>query len=270
MYIDTSILRRNGKTYTRYLLRDSYREHGKVKHHTIANLSHCSPKEIAALKFAMTHKNNLAAVTTAAKKPDVQVTQGLSVGALWLLKALAKACGLEKALGPTRAGKLALWQVFARVLIQGSRLSAVRLASQHAVCDILNLDTFHEADLYQNLDWLCRQQQKIEERLFKQLPQENTHLFLYDVTSSYFEGTENELAAFGYNRDGKRGKSQIVVGLLCNAQGIPITVEVFEGNTQDPKTLTAQLEKTTARFGIKQVTWIGDRGMVKSAQARQI
>ena len=99
---------------------------------------------------------------------------------------------------------------------------------------------------------------------------EESGLFLYDVTSSYLEGSQNELAAFGYNRDGKKGKRQIVIGLLCNAEGTPLSIEVFTGNTQDPKTFNPQIRKVTERFGMQDVTFVGDRGMIKSPQIAQL
>src|SRR5439155_16868542 len=147
----------------------------------------------------------------------------------------ARRLGIEKALGTTREGKLALWQVIARVIDQGSRLSAVRLAMAHAACDVLALDPFDEDALYENQDWLAGAQASIEDRLYAQRTKTKPiHLFLYAVTRSYFEGTHNALAAFGYNRDGKKGKMQIVIGLLCDEDGYPVSIEVFPGNTQDP------------------------------------
>ena len=148
---------------------------------------------------------------------------------------VARRLGIDKALGTTRDGKLALWQVMARVIDQGSRLSAVRLAMRpHAACDVLGVGTFDEDALYENLDWLAGAQAAVEDRLFAQRTKTKpVSLFLYDVTSSYLEGTHNELAAFGYNRDGKKGKLQIVIGLLCDEDGHPVSIEVFPGNTQD-------------------------------------
>jgi hypothetical protein len=157
--------------------------------------------------------------------------------------------------------------VIARVIDQGSRLSAVRLAMFYAACDILGLDAFDEEALYENLDWLAQAQARIEDRLFAQRQKTKpASLFLYDVTSSYVEGTHNELAAFGYNRDGKKGKRQIVIGLLCDEAGQPVSIEVFPGNTPDPHTLAAQVAKLKARFGVTEITFVGDRGMIKGQQ----
>src|SRR5271169_5891187 len=256
MYVDSSTVKQRDKSYTRYLLRECYRENGKVKHRTIANLSSCSDAEIAAIKLALRHKEQLALLLS--DKMTVTQKQGLSFGAVWLVYSIARELGIVEAFGTTREGKLALWQVIGRVIDQGSRLSAVRLAGVHAACDILSVGKFDENDLYDNLDWLAERQATIEDRLFRKLHgAEKSGLFLYDVTSSYLEGTENELSAFGYNRDGKKGKMQIVIGLLCDNEGTPLSVEVFAGNTQDPKTVGPQIKKVAERFGAKDVTFVG-------------
>jgi transposase len=269
MYVDSSTTTIKGKTYHRDLLRRSYREDGKVKHDTIANLSKCSPEEVEAIRLALRHKDKLPEWIES--RATLSTRQGASAGAVWLLFDMARQLGIDKALGPTREGRLALWQVIARAIEQGSRLSAVRLAGNHAACDVLDLEAFNEDDLYANLDWLCEKQEVIEKRLFKRLENENQDgVFLYDVTSSYLEGMENELSAFGYNRDGKKGKKQIVIGLLCNGNGVPLSVEVFEGNTQDPKTFASQIQKAAERFGARDVTFVGDRGMIKSQQIEDL
>ena len=269
MFVDSCTYNANGKKYTRHLLRESFRRDGKVKHRTIANVSHCSSDEIQALKLALKHKANLQLLGNI--NEDIQVQQGLAVGALCTLWQVAKRIGLVKCLGASQQGKRALWQVFARVLEQGSRLSAVRLANAHAACDVLALDAFDEDDLYENLDWLAEQQQQIEDRLFRERYAENKPtLYLYDVTSSYLEGTCNELAAFGYNRDRKSGKPQIVYGLLCDEQGRPVSIEAFVGNTNDTKTFASQVRKVATRFSADTVTLVGDRGMIKGPQIEQI
>jgi hypothetical protein len=269
MYIDTSHITRGGKTYTRHLLRESYRANGKVLHRTIANVSHCSEAEIEALRLALRHKGELAHLGTI--QDTITLKQGLSFGAVWTVYHVARRLGLEQALGTTRQGKLALWQVIARVIDQGSRLSAVRLAMSHAACDVLGLGTFDEDALYENLDWLAGTQARIEDRLFAQRQKTKpASLFLYDVTSSYLEGTQNELAAFGYNRDGKKGKRQIVIGLLGDEDGHPVSIEVFPGNTHDTRTFAAQINKVKARFGVTEITFVGDRGMIKGQQIEDL
>ena len=269
MYIDTSHITRGDKTYTRHLLRESYRANGKVRHRTIANVSHCSAAEIEALRLALRHKETLEHLGSI--QDAITLKQGLSFGAVWTVYHVARRLGIEKALGTTREGKLALWQVIARVIDQGSRLSAVRLAMAHAACDVLALDPFDEDALYENLDWLAGAQASIEDRLYAQRTKTKPiHLFLYDVTSSYVEGTHNALAAFGYNRDGKKGKMQIVLGLLCDEDGHPVSIEVFPGNTQDPQTFAAQINKVKARFGVHEITFVGDRGMIKGQQIEDL
>jgi len=269
MYVDTSTVKQGNKSYTRHLLRESYREGKKVKHRTIANLSQCSKEEIDAIRLALRHKKNLSELT--GKGKSFSQKQGLSIGAVWLVYDIARQLGIVDAFGTTRHSKLGLWQVIARVIDQGSRLSAVRLAGSHAACDVLGLGKFDEDDLYDNLDWLYENQALIEDRLFRNTYRtDKPGLFLYDVTSSYFEGTHNELSAFGYNRDGKKGKQQIVIGLLCSEVGVPLSVEVFTGNTQDPKTFAPQIKKVAERFGTKEVTFVGDRGMIKSQQIEQL
>src|SRR5438128_2994202 len=263
MYIDTSHITRGGKTYTRHVLRESYRANGKVLHRTIANVSHCSAPGIEAMRLALRHNEALEHLGTI--QDAITLKQGLSVGAVWTVYQVARRLGIEKALGTTRDGKLALWQVIARVIDQGSRLSAVRLAMSHAACDVLGLGPFDEDTLYENLDWLAGAQAAIADRLYAQRTKP-INLFLYDVTSSYFEGTQNELAAFGYNRDGKKGKRQIVIGLLCDEDGHPVSIEGFPGNTQDPQTFAVQLNKVKARFGVHEITFVGDRGMIKGQQ----
>ena len=264
MYVDSSTVRSKSKSYTRHLLRECYREDGKIKHRTIANVSSCSAEEIQAMRLALRHKQDLVSLTSA--RDAVRLDQGPSCGAVLTLLALAKEIGLTQALGSTQQGKLALWQVIARAIDQGSRLSAVRLAGTHAAADALGLDRFDEDDLYANLDWLCERQHRIEDRLFASLGETGSGLYLYDVTSSYLEGEHNELGAFGYNRDGKRGKRQIVIGLLCTGVGVPISIEVFTGNTQDPKTVASQVRKVAERFGGVRLTLVGDRGMIRGPQ----
>ena len=269
MFVDSCTYKANGKTYTRHLLRESFRENGKVRHRTLANLSRASNEEILAIKLALKNKHQLEQLGNIDK--DIDVKQGLAIGAVMTLWQLAQRIGLVKALGSSQDAKQALWQVFARVIDQGSRLSAVRLATSHAACDVLALDAFNEDDLYLNLDWLAKHQSDIEDQLFRfRYGQQKPELYLYDVTSSYFEGVCNELAAFGYNRDGKRGKMQVVYGVLCDAAGVPVSISAFDGNTIDTKTFGLQIRKVAQRFGGAAVTFVGDRGMIKGPQIKQL
>jgi hypothetical protein len=267
MYIsETTRLGPNGTVYRCVLLRRSYREGEKVKNRTIANLSHCTPQEIEALRLALRYKDELAVL--GAVRPGLELHEGPSGGAVCTVYHVARQLGLAKALGTNFAGKLALWQVIARVLDQGSRLSAVRLAQTHAACELLGFTRgFDENDLYDNLAWLAAHQATIERRVFTaRRGHHKPGLLLYDVTSSYLEGRCNALAAFGSNRDGKAGKPQVVVGLLCDEEGAPVSTEVFTGNPPDLATLAPQIRKVARRFGGERVTFVGDRGMIKSGQ----
>ena len=272
-YVDMYVARAlwpsaNGKTYQSIYLRESYRDGNRVRKRNIANLTHCDPQEIAAIELALKCKGDLTALGSL---ESIQLRQGLSVGAVWTLYQAAQRRGIDKALGPGFAGQLALWQVLARVLDQGSRLSAVRLAQVHAACDVLGIRRgFDENDLYANLSWLSEHQPAIEERLFAARRGHKPELFLYDVTSSYLEGQDNAFGAYGYNRDGKKAKKQIVIGLLCDEQGEPVSTEVFRGNTQDPTTFASQVRKASERFGCERVTFVGDRGMIKSGQVEEL
>lgn len=268
MYIDTAVSKRGDKVYTRHLLRTSYRnEEGKVQHKTVANLSDASNEEIAAIKLALKYKHNLHKLVE--QNSDIQLQQGARYGAIFVLKQIAERLGIEKALGKSFEGILGLWQVIARVINQGSRLSSFRLIQSHAVKELLGLDDLKKDYFYDNLTWLADHQEEIEYTLWKQRCKKKgttPNLFLYDVTSSYLEGDDNELAQYGYNRDKKKGKKQVVIGLLTDDEGCPIAVRVFEGNTQDPKTIASQIQILKNKFGIQEVTLVGDRGMIKGPQ----
>jgi hypothetical protein len=271
MFVDSSVTRLNGKAYARHLLRETYREDGKVKHRTLANLTHCKPEEVEAIRLALKYKGDLSGMLASAGESGPELKQGPAVGAVWVLSQLARELGIVAALGSDRQGKLALWQIIARVLDQGSRLSAVRLAGGHAVGAALGTVGFDEDGLYANLDWLADNQAGIESRLFAQRePASAPDVFLYDVTSTYLEGEHNAFAAFGYNRDRKSGKRQIVIGLLADADGRPLSIEVFKGNTSDVKTFSSQVNKAAARFRAERVTFVGDRGMIKAPQRAEI
>jgi len=241
------------------LIRESYRDHEKVKSRTIANISNWDPARIEALRRALRGDfDHLAAADP---------TVGPVFGLLYVLGRVADELGIAAALGKTRLGKLALFLVLVRLAHQGSRLSAVRWAADHAVAEVLGLNPFDEDDLYAALDDLCARQQKIEKALYQRYLKRRGSppaLFLYDVTSSYLEGEHNALGEYGYNRDGKRGKLQIVIGLLTDSEGEPLAVRVFAGNTADPVTVADQIKLVKEQFGVTELVFVGDRGMVKS------
>jgi len=241
------------------LLRESYREGGKVKTRTIANLTKWPPERIAAMERLCKGEFD--------GWDGGEVTSGEIFGVLFALKHLADQVGITRVLGTSAEGRLNLFLVLARIAHGGSRLSAVRWAGQHAVGDVLGLGEFDEDGLYAALDWLAAQQGRIERELYQEHVKRHGKppaLVLYDVTSSYFEGESNELAEYGYNRDGKKGKLQIVIGLLTAEDGDPLAVRVFEGNTADPSTVAAQIKVLKEQFGIAEVVMVGDRGMIKA------
>jgi hypothetical protein len=190
---------------------------------------------------------------------------GPCYGVLAALDGLAREIGLVQAVGEqTRAQRLALFLIYARLAHQGSRLSAVRWSEDHAVKEVLQVGSFDEDDLYSALEDLEQRQASIEEALAPKASAQSVRaIYLYDVTSVYFEGLKNELADFGYNRDGKKGKKQLVAGLLTDGDGEPICIELYRGNTGDPPTFLDAVQKLKVRFGAQEVALVGDRGMIK-------
>ncbi|HUZ60267.1 MAG TPA: IS1634 family transposase [Hanamia sp.] len=266
MYLQQHLRKKGDKTYKTVYLAESYRKDGKVKKRYIANLSDCPDNIIAAIKNELNQSTEVFPSETS----PLLFEQGKSFGGIFTVLEVCKRLGITQALGKDiRQSGLALFQIAARTLCQRSRnYAANEWLPLVAAEELLHLDAFNEDTLYANLDWLCENQEKIERKLFEFRNKNNTAaktVYLYDVTSSYLEGTQNELANYGYNRDQKKGKMQIVIGLLCDETGYPISVEVFEGNTQDMATVSDQLKKLQKNFGIKQVIMVGDRGMIKSA-----
>ena len=271
MYVDdATITTKSGRKYRRVILRTTYwdKEAKKIRHKSLLNLTGYPEEEIEAIKLAMKHKGNLSELVSA---KEVEIKQGKRIGGVWTAMEIGKRIGLDKALGRGKQGKLAFLQVMARLLEQGSRLSTVRLAERHGLCEVLRIERLDESLLYDNLEWLAKNQEKIEQKLYSnRYGKEPPQLFLYDVTSSYLEGEHNELAAYGYNRDKKKGKKQIVIGLLTDAKGLPIAVRVFRGNTIDTQTVSEQIRTLSQNFGVKHVTIVGDRGMIKGPQIEDL
>jgi hypothetical protein len=248
------------------LLRESYRDGGKVKKRTLLNLSDWPRERIAGFKMLLNGgtviPKNQEAITIARSLPHGHVDATLGT---------ARKIGLDRLLGPNgnRCRDLVLALVVSRILDPGSKLAAARALSPDTATsslgEQLGLGMVDEDELYSALDWLAVRQPAIEAALAKRHLTSGT-LVLYDVSSSYLEGHCCPLAQFGYSRDGKRGKRQIVYGLLCAPDGCPVAIEVFEGSTADPMTLSSQVGKLKARFGLDHVVLIGDRGMITQAR----
>ena len=242
----------------------NYRENGKVKHKVISNLSSW-PSELIDQFEALLKGNKIT------KLEDLNYTQGKAYGAIKIINEIAEQLGIKKALGSNKQGNLCMLMIMGRILTNGSRLHLCNWAQDQAIEDVLNISNFNEDDLYSALDWICDNQKKIEKKLFvKKNTTKIEELFLYDITSTYLEGELNELAAYGYNRDGKKGKKQIVVGLMTDKDGTPVSIEVFKGNMQDSKTVISQIKKLANDFGVKKVIFVGDRGMIKKSAIEEI
>ena len=266
VYIFTNTRVNKGKPSYTVLLAESYRENGQVKRRLIANLSKVPKDLLEELKL-------LLKGGTVRKIEDFEYTQGKSIGAIYVLNEIFNRTGISKSIGNDYNGKLALFQIAGRIITHGSRLHLANEWIKHqAIEDVFGFDSISEDELYANIVWLSDNQDKIEDKLFKKRNLKGTvkTIYLYDVSSSYLEGECNELGEYGYNRDGKKGKKQIVYGLLCDDEGYPITIEAFKGNTTDSTTVINQLIKLKDRFGLETVVFVGDKGMIKKNQIEKI
>jgi Transposase DDE domain len=250
------------------LLRESWREDGKVKTRTLANLTHWPDAKVEALRRV------LRGGTVIAAAEHVAIERSLPHGHVAAVLGTVRAIGLDRLLPrrPERLAKLALALIVARVVEPAAKLATARQLSEatasHSLGAVLGLGEVDEDELYRALDALGAAQPAIERALARRHLKDGT-LVLYDVTSSYLEGRCCELARFGYSRDGRPDRPQIVFGLLCAADGCPVAVEVFEGDTADPKTLTVQIDKLKKRFALKRVVLVGDRGLITSARIEE-
>lgn len=253
-----------GKTYESHLLRRSYREGGKVLHETLGNLSHLPAETIALIRRSLRGEHFVAA------QERLEIVRSLPHGHVAAVLGAVRAAGLDKLLdrAPSRERDLALAMIAARVLDPRSKLATTRAWTQNTLAEECGVGDADEDALYAAMDWLLERQPHIEKGLARRHLGEGA-LVLYDLTSTYFEGHCCPLAQLGYSRDGKRGLAQIVFGLLTDAQGCPIAVEVFAGNTGDPSTVTHQVEKLRERFGLQSVVLVGDRGMLTAARIRE-
>jgi hypothetical protein len=250
------------------LLRESYRAGGKVRTRTLANLSRWPEAKIEALRRV------LKGETLVAPPERLTIERSLPHGHVAAVLGMARKLGLDRLLPrrPERLATLALALVVARVLEPAAKLATARQLSApsaaHSLGAVLGLGAVDEDELYRALDLLGEAQAKIEATLARRHLADGC-LVLYDLTSSYLEGRCCELARFGYSRDGRRDKLQIVFGLLCTAEGCPVAVEVFEGDMADPSTLATQVAKLKERFKLGRVVLVGDRGMITAARIAQ-
>ena len=253
-----------GRVYESHLLRRTYRQDGKVKHETLGNLSHLPPDLIVTIRKRL---------ITGQPQPssEFEIVRSLPHGHVMAVLGVLRQIGLDRILAsrPCRERDLALAMIVARILLPASKLATGRALKAETCASSLNselqLGDIDDRELYRAMDWLLKRQPKIEKRLAQRHLQDGS-LVLYDVSGSYYTGRKSELVKFGYSRDGRTRFPQIVYGLICNAGGCPVAVEVFAGNTNDSKTLAAQVEKVRKRFGLRRVVIVGDRGLITSRQ----
>jgi hypothetical protein len=244
------------------LLRESYRDKGKVKSRTLANLSSLPPQSIDILRRSLKGEN-LVATDAFEIVEDGSPAHGHIDAVMTAMRQLDFSrliCSRR-----SRQRDLVVAMVAARILEPKSKLATTAWWADTTLPEILDISDADEDDLYDAMDWLLERQSRIENKLAGRHLKNNA-LALYDLTSSYFEGQKCPLAALGHNRDGKKGKLQVNYGLLTNQKGVPVSVSVFEGNTGDPKTLMPQVEKVRDAFGIEQFVMVGDRGMLTQKQ----
>ncbi|MBK1670286.1 IS1634 family transposase, partial [Rhodovibrio sodomensis] len=256
------------------LLRESRREGGKIKKRTVANLSDWPTDLVEGLRTLL--KGGVAveraeqALTIARSLPHGHVAAVLGTAERLRLPKLL--LGRRSRPADARSRDLVLAMIAQRIIQPGSKLATVRALNAETAASSLNgrlgLGEVREHEIYAALDWLVARQPHIETALANRHLSEGT-LMLYDVSSSYLEGRCCELARHGYSRDHRGDRPQIVYGLLCDPEGVPIAVEVFEGDTADPTTLTSQIDKLKKRFGLARVVLVGDRGMITSKRIRE-
>jgi hypothetical protein len=248
------------------LLRESFREGGKVKKRTLLNLSNWPPALVAGLRALLK-----GGIVLAPSEQPFEIQRSWPHGAVAAALGLLRTLPLDRLLGAAgeRFGALVRAMIVARLIAPASKLATAKALSlataASSLAPVLGLGEVDADELYAALDWLVQQQPAIEAGLAKRHLADST-LVLYDVSSSWLEGRRCELARFGHSRDGKPNKLQIVYGLLCAADGCPVAIEVFEGNVADPRTLSAQIAKLKERFALRHVVLIGDRGMITQAR----
>jgi len=265
MHVVTNRVRHGEREYTSTLLRRSYREGGKVRKETLANLSRLPPEAIELIRGVLRGQSYVPAGEAFA------IERSLPAGHVMAALAMARRLDLARLLdrSPSRERDLVMAMICERVIAPASKLATARSLEHSTLAEELNVCGAGEDDLYAALDWLSDRQERIEDRLARRHLKDGEPV-LYDVSSSYFEGRSCPLAKLGYSRDGKRGTPQVIYGLLCDKPGRPIAVEVFSGELHDDATLSSQIEKLKRRFHLQSVVVVADRGMVTKANMQTL
>ena len=265
MHVAKIVTRRGTASYTYHLLRQSYREGSKVKHRTLANLSALPVAVIEAIRRGLAGEELIGA------HEALTITQSRPHGHVAAVVGTAQKLELAGLVDPqpSRQRDLVMAMIAGRVLQPASKLATTRLLDTTSLGLVLGVEEATEDELYAAMDWLLARQERIEERLARRYLTPGG-VVLYDLTSTYVEGEHCDLAKRGYSRDGKPGKQQIEFGLLTNGEGAPVAIEAFAGNTGDPATFQGQVQKVRDRFGVSEVVWVADRGMLTSRQVAKL
>ena len=265
MYIET-VPNRNSPPAI--LLREGWREDGKVRKRTVANLSRWPRAKIEALRRLLRDEPLVG------RDDAFDIVRSLPHGHVAAVLGTLRQLRVDRLVAPQRSPERdrVVAMIVARVLEPGSKLATAgglaAATARHTLADTLELGALAEDDLYAAMDWLLQRQDRIERTLARRHLADGA-LVLYDLTSVYLEGRRCPLAKRGHSRDGRKGKLQIEFGLLCDADGRPVSVQVFSGNTADPATVGAQVDKLRERFGLSRVVLVGDRGMLTEARIRE-
>ncbi len=257
--------RHKGKVYVSYLLRHTYREGKKIKHKTLGSLTGLPLEVIENISRVLQGKNLMSA------QDAFSIERSLPHGHVEAVLGTIRKIGLDRIIGSKRCRErdLVIAMIAERLIHPASKLATTRLWHETTLAQELGVEDADEDDLYEAMDWLLARQARIEKKLASMHLVEGGQV-LYDVTSSYYEGRTCPLARFGHSRDRKKGKPIIVYGAMTDAEGRPIAVEVYPGNTGDPTTVPDQVEKLRTRFGLDHIVLVGDRGMITQTQVDKL
>src|ERR1043166_3113477 len=265
IHVATIVRKHGGKTYVSHLLRHSYRDGARVRHRTLANLSHLPPHTLDLVR------RSLKGEAFVAPQQAFRITHAKAHGHVHAVLGTLRKLGLDTLLAarPSRPRNLAVALIVARLLFPASKLATPRHWHATTLADQLGIADATTDEVYHALDWLGRRQAALEPQLAGRHLRQGG-LVLYDVSSSFYHGKTCPLARYGHDRDGKKGLPIIVYGLLTDAVGRPVAIEAFPGDTGDPATVPAQVDKLRERFGCDRLVLVGDRGMLTQTQIEHL